>query len=79
MKKARNKKKNSERKKIRHQTKTKVIVYYDVRKMCEKQKNPFVIKDTHLLLKYSIYIIILITYKKVPAMRAYPRCTNAHN
>ena len=28
---------------------TKVIVYYNVRKMCEK--NPFVIKDTHLLLK----------------------------
>ena len=27
---------------------TKVIVYYNVRKMCEK--NPFVIKDTHLLL-----------------------------
>ena len=64
MKKARNKKKNSERKKIRHQTKKKVIVYYDVRKMCEKQKNPFVIKHTHLLLKYSIIILIMYSYGK---------------
>ena len=31
---------------------TKVIVYYNVRKMCEK--NPFVIKDTHLLLRVSL-------------------------
>ena len=31
---------------------TKVIVYYNVRKMCKK--NPFVIKDTHLLLRVSL-------------------------
>ena len=36
-----------------------MIVYYNVRKMCEK--NPFVIKDTHLLLKEFLWDINLFS------------------
>jgi hypothetical protein len=48
---------------------TKVIVYYNVRKMCEK--NPFVIKDTHLLLRVSlrhqlIFVWVFRTYMVYP-------------
>ena len=48
---------------------TKVIVYYNVRKMCEK--NPFVIKDTHLLLSVPLrhqllFVWVLHTYMVNP-------------
>ena len=46
------KKQKKEKQKQKKNNMTKVIVYYNVRKMCEK--NPFVIKDTHLLLRVSL-------------------------